>query len=130
MTNIQPEQINQNPPLLPMSEPTASAWKRLRLANRDDEAEFLRLFGLMATEQGITGHNEHKVLTQFDRAVRRERAALVVADKFGQLVGMVMCGFVYPWYASDARMTVLSAFIDPEHRETRQAGRPPRPGAR
>ena len=72
----------------------------------------------MATEQGIEGHNEHKILTQFDRAVRRARAALVVADKLDQLAGIVMCGFVYPWYASDARMTVLSVFIDPEHRET------------
>jgi hypothetical protein len=90
----------------------------LRLANRNDEAEFLRLFRLMAAEQGIEGHNEHKVLMQFDRAVRRDRAALVVADKLGQLVGMVVCGYVYPWYANDARMTVLSVFIDPEHRET------------
>ena len=73
---------------------------------------------MMAAEQGIEGHNEHKVLHQFDRAVRRDRAALVVADKLGQLVGIVVCGFVYPWYASDARMAVLSAFIDPEHHET------------
>jgi hypothetical protein len=112
-----PGQIDGNLPL-PTSEPTASAWRRLRLANRGDEAEFLRMFGLMAAEQGIEGHNEHKVLMQFDKAVRRERAALVVADKFGQLVGMVVCGYVYPWYASDARMAVLSVFIYPEHRET------------
>jgi hypothetical protein len=79
---------------LPTSEATASAWGRLRLANRSDEAEFLRLFALMAAEQGIEGHNEHKVLMQFDRAVRRDRAALVVTDKLGQLVGMVMCGYV------------------------------------
>ena len=120
MTTIAPDhpgQIERNLPL-PTSEPTASAWRRLRLANRNDEAEFLRLFRLMAAEQGIEGHSEHKVLHQFDRAVRRDRAALVVADKFGQLVGMVVCGYLYPWYASDARMAVLSAFIDPKHRET------------
>ena len=121
MTTIAPDhpgQIERNLLPLPTSEPTASAWRRLRLANRGDEAEFQRLFGMMAAEQGIEGHNEHKILTQFDRAVRRARAALVVADKLDQLAGIVMCGFVYPWYASDARMTVLSVFIDPEHRET------------
>ena len=47
-----PGQIDGNLSLL-MSEPTASAWKRLRLANRDDEAEFLRLFDLMAAEMGL-----------------------------------------------------------------------------
>jgi hypothetical protein len=78
MTNIQPEQIDGNLPL-PTSE-TASAWRRLRLANRDDESEFQRLFGLMVAEQGIEGHNEHKALTQFDGAVRLDRAALVVAE--------------------------------------------------
>ena len=120
MTTIAPDhpgQIERNLPL-PTSEPTASAWRRLRLANRNDEAEFLRLFRLMAAEQGIEGHNEHKVLMQFDRAVRLDRAALIVADKSSQLVGMVVYGYLYPWYASDARMAVLSVFIDPEHRET------------
>jgi hypothetical protein len=117
MIVLDPGQIERNLPL-PTSEPTASAWRRLRLANRGDEAEFQRLFGMMAAEQGIEGHNEHKVLKQFDRAVRRDRAALVVADKFGQLGGMVMCGYVYPWYVSDALMAVLSVFIDPGHRET------------
>jgi hypothetical protein len=88
----------------------------LRRGERADEAEFVRLFHAMAAESGIEDFNIDKVRAMFDRAIRRDRAALVVAGEPGHLQGVVLFGFQYPWFADSARMTMLSVFLDPDHR--------------
>jgi hypothetical protein len=118
MTHLAQRDLTDEP-LPATTEPASSSWiRRLRLANRDDEAEFLRLFRAWAGENGIDDFDDGKVRERFSRAVRRDRSALVVVDEFTSLVGFVMLGYAYPWFASDARMSVLTAFTDPAWRDT------------
>jgi hypothetical protein len=70
----------------PLTEP----WPSLRPATQDDEDEFVRLFRLWAAETGVDDYSVEKVWAMFSRAIRRDRAGLVV----------------------------LLAFVDPEHRDS------------
>jgi hypothetical protein len=89
--------------------------KALRLAVQEDEAEALRLTEAMAAENGVAVSRE-KFMTSFDKAMRRDRMALVVIGTPDHLQGMVLFGFQYPWFADGARMALLTAFVEPEHR--------------
>jgi hypothetical protein len=109
-------------PLPATAEPTPSAWRRVRLANRDDEPEFLRLFELMAEERGFVDYDRHRVMAQFDRAVSHNRCELIVADgKDGGLIGFALIGMDYVWFSPAAQQTLLGVFVEREHRETARA---------
>ena len=78
----QTDATNEPPPAT--AEPASSSWlRRLRLATRADADEIWLLFQAWAAQQGIS-YSKHKVLDRIDRAVRRDRAAIVVADKDGR----------------------------------------------
>jgi hypothetical protein len=101
--------------------PHDTSFPALRRGEWEDESEFVRLFRAMANEAGIEDFNIHKVRAMFHRAIRQDRAALVVAGNHHQLWGMALFGYQYPWYADGARMTVLSVFVDVEQRESSAA---------
>jgi hypothetical protein len=93
-------------------------WQALRRATHADEEEFVRLFLAWAAEAGIEDFSLDKVRQMFSRALRQDRAALIVAGKPGHLQGFVLLGFSYVWFSIGAQMTSLCAFIDPKHRHS------------
>jgi hypothetical protein len=113
-----PETIDTSTdPLLPAAEPSPSTFRRLRLANRNDVDEIWLLFRTWAAENGIANFSEHKVRDRIERAIRRDRSALITADKDGSLAGFVLTGFEYVWFDHAAHMVVQCAFTDPAWRD-------------
>jgi hypothetical protein len=110
MTSTQ--EIDYQPSAVPPM--TEAQTVRLRLATQSDEPEFLRLFELMAIETGIEDTNPDKIAVQFDRALRRDRSALIVIGKPGHLRGFCLFGYVNPWFGDGSRMP-LSMFVQHEH---------------
>jgi hypothetical protein len=96
--------------------------RRLRLAVRADEAEFLRLFELMADERGFADYDRHRVMAQFDRAISHNRSELIVVDgKDGGLIGFALIGVDRVWFSPAAQQTLLGVFVEREHRDTAAA---------
>jgi ribosomal protein S18 acetylase RimI-like enzyme len=78
----------------------------------------MRLCLAWAAESEVQNFSLDKVRAAFDRAVRQDRAALIIAGRPGHLLGMVLLGFSYVWFADGAQMTMLAAFVDPGYRQS------------
>ena len=94
---------------------------RVRIADRSEEAEVMRLCRMLWEENGIFSMNDDKVRATLRRAFDREGGILGVIGDPGKLEAMIYMLVSAFWYSDDPHLEELFAFTVPEYRRSRNA---------
>lgn len=94
---------------------------RVRIIERDEVGDAMRLCRKLHAENGIFTMNDDKVLSMLNRAFDRQGGILAGIGKKGNLEGLMYLLLSSFWYSTEPHLEELFLYVDPEHRKSRNA---------